>query len=134
MSKQEVKEEMKESDGDPHLKARIRQIQREVSKRQTIREVPSATVVVTNPTHLAVALRYEQPRDEAPTVVAKGADLMAQQIKIVARQNDVPVLERKTLARALYQSVEVGQEIPLELYQAVAEILAYVMEQRTILS
>ena len=134
MTRQEVRQEMKDVEGDPLQKARLRQIQRELSQQKTLQAVPTATAVITNPTHLAVALRYDPETDPAPMVVAKGADGLAQQIKIIARENQIPVIEKKPLARALYFSVEVGQEIPVELYQAVAEILAYVMEQRTILN
>ena len=133
MTKQEVREEQKDSEGDPHLKARIKQLQREVASRQMIQDVATASVVVTNPTHLSIALRYEPSRDNAPVVVAKGADEVAFIIRKVAKENKIPILEKKPLARALYATANVGQEIPLEFYQAVAEILAYITERKTIL-
>ncbi len=133
MSRQELKEELKEDVGDPHLKARLRQLQREYATGQMMADVPSASVVLTNPTHLAVAIRYDRLLDDAPVVLAKGADAVAKRIVSLARENDIPVLERKPLARALYRDVQVGQEIPVELYQAIAEILAYVQRQKSIL-
>lgn len=126
MTKQEVKDDMKRSEGDPLVKSRIRRRQREVSQRRMMHEVPKADVVVTNPTHFAVALKYDADVSEAPIVVAKGKDLVAQRIRTIAEENHVPIVENVQLARALYASVEVGQEIPADLYQAVAEILAYV--------
>jgi len=125
MSKQEVKQEHKEFEGDPQIKARIRALQYEASRRRMLAEVPRADVVVTNPTHFAVALKYTAGQ-MAPVVVAKGADFLAQKIRETARQARVPVVENKTVARALYATVEVGKPIPESLYQAVAEILAYV--------
>lgn len=126
MSKQEVKEEHKQQDGDPLVKGQIRARQRKMAtQRRQLLDVPKATVVVTNPTHIAVALQYEAGMS-SPKVVAMGADLIAQQIKKIAREAGVPCLENVPLARGLYASVEVGQEIPVELYQAVAEVLAYV--------
>ncbi len=130
MTRRELVEEHREQDGDPHLRARIRQLQREVGQRRMIQDVPRATVVVTNPTHIAVALRYERGEMEAPKVIAKGKGLFARRIAAVAREHGVPVVERKLLARALYRAVPVGGEIPLELYQAMAEILAYVYRLR----
>lgn len=126
MTREEVKDEQKEEQGDPQLRARIRRMQKEAAQRKTLKDVPLATVVLTNPTHYAVALRYESGRMKAPRVVAKGSGAFARQIAAVARQHGVPVLERKPLARALYALAEVGQDIPLEFYRAVAEILAYV--------
>jgi flagellar biosynthetic protein FlhB len=126
MSKEELKEEMKQSEGDPHLKARLRELQRQISSNNMIREVPRATVVVTNPIHLAVALRYEKDKNEAPLVVAKGAGQMAERIKQSARENGVPLMENVEVARFLYRHTEPGDEIPVEVYQAVAEILALV--------
>ncbi|KRQ87044.1 Flagellar biosynthetic protein FlhB [Caloramator mitchellensis] len=126
MTKQEVKEELKQSEGDPQIKSRIRQKQREMAMRRMMHEVPKATVVVTNPTHFAVAIRYERNKDNAPVVVAKGADLIAKRIKEIAKENNVPVVENKILARTLYAKAELDQTIPIELYQAVAEIIAYV--------
>lgn len=126
MSKQEVKEEYKQTEGDPHIKSRQREMRRSMSMNKMITEVPQATVVVTNPTHLAVALKYRQGEMSAPVVVAKGADWLAGRIKDIARENGVPLVEDKEVARFLYQSVEIGQEIPIEIYQAVAQILAMV--------
>jgi flagellar biosynthesis protein FlhB len=130
MSKQEVKEEHKQQEGDPHVKGQIRARQRKMAlSRRQLLDVPKATVVVTNPTHIAVALQYERGM-ASPKVVAMGADLIAEQIKKIARQAGVPTVENVPLARGLFASVEVGQEIPVELYQAVAEVLAYVFSLR----
>jgi flagellar biosynthetic protein FlhB len=130
MTRREVREELRQQEGDPQLRARIRKLQRETAQRQMLREVPQATVVLTNPTHFAVALRYERGQTEAPQVVAKGTGRLARRIAEIAGEHGVPVLQRKSLTRALYHTVEVGQEIPLEFYQALAEILAYVYRQR----
>jgi flagellar biosynthetic protein FlhB len=127
MTKQEVKEEAKSADGDPKVKARIRQIQREMAGRRMMADVPDATVVLTNPTHYAVALRYhEDGLGGAPLVLAKGVDEVAQMIKKVAREANVMVVEDPPLARALHRSCEIGDEIPAELFGAVAKVLAYV--------
>jgi flagellar biosynthetic protein FlhB len=126
MTHQEVKEERKQLEGDPQVKARIRSLQREMARRRMMEQVPKATVVVTNPTHLAIALRYEPKENDAPVVVAKGKDLIAQKIKKLAQENDVPVVEDKPLARSMYDKVEVGFPIPVEFFTAVAEIMAYV--------
>jgi flagellar biosynthesis protein FlhB len=126
MSKQEVREEYKQSEGDPHIKSKLREMRRSISMNKIITEVPQATVVVTNPTHLAVALKYQQGVMSAPVIVAKGADWLAERIKDIARENGVPLVEDKEVARFLYQAVEIGQEIPIEIYQAVAQILAMV--------
>ena len=125
MTLQEVKEENKDVEGDPQIKARIRALQLEAARKRMLAEVPRADVVVTNPTHFAVALKYDQG-DVAPRVVAKGKDLVAQTIKRIAREHRVPVIENKPLARALHREVEVGAYIPDALYRAVAEVLAYV--------
>jgi flagellar biosynthesis protein FlhB len=125
MSRQEIKDEMHQQEGDPRVKARQRQRAREMLKRNIVQEVRTADVVVANPTHVAVALRY-RPDEGAPVVVAKGLDDIAQYIKQVARDNDVPVVESVQLARALHAQVKVGKRIPLEFFQSVAEILAYV--------
>jgi flagellar biosynthetic protein FlhB len=126
MSKQDVKEEHKQSEGDPMLKGQIRAKQRAMARqRRQLVDVPQATVVVTNPTHIAVALQYE-PGMASPKVLAVGADLIAERIKQVAREAGVPCVENVPLARGLFKSVQVGDEIPVELYQAVAEVLAYV--------
>ncbi|MCX6345508.1 MAG: flagellar biosynthesis protein FlhB [Armatimonadetes bacterium] len=126
MSKQEVKDDSKRTEGDPLIKGKIRQKQREVSQRRMMAEVPKADVVVSNPTHFAVALKYDSDISAAPMVVAKGMDYLAQRIKAIAIENNVPLVENVALARALYATVEIGDEIPADLYQAVAEILAYV--------
>jgi flagellar biosynthetic protein FlhB len=125
MTKQEVRQEYKETDGNPVIKSRIRQVQRAMRKRHSLKAAATATVVVTNPTHYAIALRYEIDMP-APIVVAKGRDLLAEKIKKVARDNGIMLVENKPLAQALYKSVEVGDSIPSKLYQAVAEILALV--------
>lgn len=125
MTKQEVKEENKQTEGDPQLKGRIKQMQFEMARKRMMAEVPTADVVVTNPTHLSVALSYERGQMVAPTVVAKGADHLAMKIREIARDNQVPLVENVPVARALYK-VEVGQEIPEDMFRAVAEILAYV--------
>ncbi len=125
MSRQEVKQEHKEFEGDPQIKARVRALQYEAARRRMLAEVPRADVVITNPTHFAVALKYTAGQ-AAPVVVAKGADLLAEKIREAARRARVPVIENKTVARALYRLVDVGRPIPESLYQVVAEILAYV--------
>lgn len=127
MSKQELKEESKQTEGDPHLKARIRSVQREMASQRMMQDVPKATVVVTNPTHYAVALKYDRDAGSmAPKVVAKGVDLIAQNIKRVAQEHDVLCYEDVPLARALYAQCEIGDDVPVELYEAVASVLAYV--------
>lgn len=128
MSKQEIKEEMKELEGNPQMKARIRRMQRDRARRQMMKEVPSATAVVVNPTHFAVAIRYEMDSMAAPRVVAKGKNYLALRIRQKAIEHQVPLIENPPLAQALYKSVEVGQEIPPHLYRAVAEILAYIFK------
>ena len=129
MSKQEVKDEFKQSEGDPQIKGKIKQKQREMSRQRMMQSVSDATVVITNPTHLAIALKYEEGIDmEAPKVIAKGADYLALKIKSIAKENNVPVIENKQLARMMYDKVEVDDDIPRELYQGVAEILAVVMK------
>ena len=129
MSKQEVKEEYKQQEGDPQIKGKIKQKQREMSRQRMMQSVSDATVVITNPTHLAIALKYEEGGDmEAPKVVAKGADYLALKIKTIAKENDVPVIENKPLARMMYDIVKIDDDIPPDLYQAVAEILAVVMK------
>lgn len=126
MTKQEIKDEFKDSEGDPLIKGQIRQKMRQASMRRMMKDLPNADVVITNPTHYAVALQYDLGKAKAPVVIAKGADFLAQKIKEKARENEIEIVENKPLARALYANVEVGQEIPEELYQAVAEVLAYV--------
>ncbi|MEW5866132.1 MAG: flagellar biosynthesis protein FlhB [Bacillota bacterium] len=126
MTKQEVKEELRQTEGDPVLRARIRARQRQIATHRMMQEVPKADVVVTNPVHLAVALKYDPETMKAPKVVAKGARLLAQRIRDLAIANNVPIVENKPLAQALYKAVDIGREIPAHLYKAVAEILAYV--------
>lgn len=128
MTREEVRQEAKESDGDPHVKAKIRQMQREMAKRRMMAEVPTADVVVTNPTHYAVALKYTDGKMRAPKVVAKGADEVAAKIRELAAEHNVPLLEAPPLARALYTHTDLGDEIPEGLYTAVAEVLAYVFQ------
>ncbi|MFH1488713.1 MAG: EscU/YscU/HrcU family type III secretion system export apparatus switch protein, partial [Pseudomonadota bacterium] len=125
MSKQEVKDEYKQTEGDPMIKSRIRSIQREMARRRMMEEVPKADVVITNPVHLAIAIRYEPGRMTAPVIVAKGAERIAQRIKALAKENNVPIVEDRPLAQNLYK-MELGGEIPSHFYQAIAEILAYV--------
>lgn len=126
MSKQEIRDEAKETDGNPQIKARVRRIQRDLRRRNMMREVPTATAIIVNPTHYAVALRYEQGTMAAPSVVAKGRNYLAARIRQRAIENQVPIIENPPLAQALYKSAEVGQDIPPYLYRAVAEILAYI--------
>jgi flagellar biosynthetic protein FlhB len=130
MTRQELKEEMKETEGRPEVKSRIRNFQRQMAKQRMMEVVPHADVVVTNPTHFAVALKYEPERADAPRVVAKGADLVAWRIRTVAEANAVPVFEEPLLARALYNSCKIGQEIPAPLYLSVAQVLAYIYQLR----
>lgn len=125
MTKQEIKEEFKQQEGNPEIKGKIKQKQREMAMRRMMQEVPKATVVVTNPTHISVALKYEEG-ESAPMVVAKGADSVALKIKEIAKENDVPIIENKPLARLMYKELDIDQEVPVEMYQAVAEILALV--------
>jgi flagellar biosynthetic protein FlhB len=127
MSKQEIKEEYRQSEGDPAVKAKIRQIRNERSRRRMIAAVPEATVVIMNPTHFAVALKYESGKMAAPVCVAKGVDALALRIRDVAKEHDVPVIENPPLARALHASVEVDQAIPAEHYKAVAQVIGFVM-------
>lgn len=126
MTRQEVRDESKQNEGDPHIKGRIRRIRRDLLRRQMMKEVPGATAVVVNPTHFAVAIRYDSDAMASPRVVAKGKNYLALRIRQVAIDNGVPIIENPPLARALYDSVEVGREIPPDFYRAVAEILAYV--------
>ncbi|MEX2672965.1 MAG: flagellar biosynthesis protein FlhB [Phycisphaeraceae bacterium] len=126
MSKQEVKEEMKRMEGDPLVKQRRSRVARQLAMQRTAQQVPQADVIVTNPTHLAIALKYDAQSMRAPKVVAKGADFLAMRIRQIGSLHGIPIIERKPLARALYSSVDVGQEVPPEHYTAVAEIMAYV--------
>lgn len=130
MTKEEVKEDNKSTEGNPVVRRKIRSIQRQQAQRRMMSRIKDADVVVTNPTHFAVALEYKPDKMGAPRVVAKGADILAQKIKEIARSHDIPMVENVNLARALYHSVEIEQEIPLELYKAVAEVLAYVFKIR----
>ena len=125
MSRHEVKEELKSREGDPLIKARIRRVQREMASKRMMEDVPKSDVVITNPTHIAVALKYTDQM-VAPTIVAKGAGLIAEKIKKVAKENGVPVVENKPLARTIFKTLEIGMAIPKELYTAVAEVLSYV--------
>lgn len=129
MSREEIKEEQRESEGDPMIKSRVKSIQREMARRRMMQEVPRATVVITNPSHLAVALRYEEKEMSAPKIVAKGADAVAGRIKDIARKHGIPIVEDKPLARILYK-IELGADIPEDLYKAVARILAYIYNLR----
>jgi flagellar biosynthetic protein FliR/FlhB len=126
MSKQEVKEEYKQMEGDPQVKSKIKQRQREMASGRMMSSVADATVIITNPTHLAIAIKYEDGVNEAPKVVAKGAELIALKIKEIAKENNIPIMENKPLARLIYEQVEIEQEIPQDMFQAVAEILAVV--------
>ncbi len=130
MTKQEVKDESKDVEGDPQIRSRRLSIQRERSRQRMLQAVPKADVIITNPTHLAVALRYDTQNMDAPVVVAKGAGFMAEKIKQIARHANVPILENRSLARGLFKASKVGQEIPAALYQAAAEVLAYVYRLR----
>lgn len=130
MTKQEVKDEMKDSEGNPEVKGRIRRLQVQMSQQRMMQDIPSADVVITNPTHYAVALKYDQTKTGAPVVVAKGADLISQQIRMVAEHNEVPILSAPPLTRAVYYSTEIGDEIPSGLYIAVAQVLAFVFQLR----
>ena len=125
MTRQEIREEMKQTEGDPLIRARIRSVQRELSRRRMMEEVPKAEVVVTNPTRLAIALAYE-PGMKAPVVVAKGRNLIAEKIREIAIKAGVPIVENVPLAQALFKAVEIGDQIPSDFYTAVAEVLAYV--------
>lgn len=130
MSKQEVKEEFKQMEGDPQIKSKIKQRQQQMAQARMMQEVPTADVVVRNPTHYAVALRYDQDKNRAPQVVAKGKDFLAQRIVEIAEKNDVSTIENPPLARALYAQVDLGREIPFELYDAVAEVLTVVYREK----
>ena len=132
MTKQEVKDEMKDTEGKPEVRSRIRQLQYEAAQARMMEAVPDADVVITNPTHFAVALKYDQKRMIAPMVVARGADLVAANIRRIAKENEVLLVETPPLARALYHSTDIGQQIPEGLYLAVAQVLAYVYQLRTV--
>jgi flagellar biosynthetic protein FlhB len=130
MTKQEVKDEAKQTDGDPHVKGRIRAIQMEMARQRMMEEVPKADVVITNPTRLAIALKYDPLAMTAPTVLAKGAGLIAQRIKEIAAENNIPMVEDKPLAQTLFKNVEINESIPENLFQAVAEVMAYVFNTK----
>jgi len=130
MSKQEVREEMKDTEGNPQLKSRIKQVQREMARQRMMSEIPEADVVVTNPTHIAVAMKYDPDEMPAPLVVAKGQRLIAEKIKEVARAHNIPIVENKPLARSLFKLVDVGGYIPNTLYRAVAEVLAHIYRSK----
>jgi flagellar biosynthetic protein FlhB len=131
MTRAQIREEMRESEGAPEIKSRIRNLQRELAKRRMMHEIPKADVVVVNPTHYAVALRYDEQRMRAPIVVAKGQDLIAQRIREIATEHHVPLFEAPPLARALHRHVDIGAEIPATLYVAVAQVLTYISQLRT---
>jgi len=126
MTKQEIKDEYKQMEGDPKIKSKRQQRQREMSMARTMQSVEAATVIITNPTHIAIAIRYEQGEDDAPIVMAKGLDYMAMKIREKAKELDIPIIENKPLARNMYYKVEPGSSVPMEMYQAIAEILALV--------
>ncbi len=126
MTQEEVKEERKQMEGDPHIKGRIRSLQREMARRRMMSAIPQATVVVTNPTHLAIAIMYTPETMETPKIIAKGKRLIAQKIKSIAAEHAIPIVEDKPLARAMYDKVNVGDDVPVDFFNAVAEILAYV--------
>lgn len=126
MTKEETKEEMRQTEGDPHVKGKIREVMLKSVFRRMMKKLPEADVVITNPVHVAVALKYDRKKNSAPVVVAKGARKVAERIKEVAREHSIPIVENPPLARSLYKIVEIGQEIPVEMYKAVAEVLAYV--------
>jgi len=126
MSKQDIKDEYKNMEGDPLIKSKIKQQQREMAMRRMMQDIPTADVVITNPTHYAICLKYEEDKYDAPYVVAKGVDFLAQKIKLIAKENDVAIVENRPLARALYSQVEIGDIVPEEFFKAVAEVLAFV--------
>ena len=131
MSKKEIKDEYKQMEGDPQIKQKIRQKQREMAKQRMMADVPKSDVVITNPTHIAVALQYDRKVMQAPVVIAKGGDFLARQIREIAHANLIPVIENKPLAWMLYENVDVGEEIPEDMYKAVAEVLAFVYKLKT---
>lgn len=130
MTKQELKEEYKQTEGDPLIKSKIREVQRKMAFSRMLQDVPKADVIITNPTHIAVALKYDKDLYIAPFLLAKGADLIAENIKKVAGENNIPIVENKPLARTIYETVEIGDIIPEDLYEAVAEVLAYVYSMK----
>lgn len=130
MSKEEVKEEYKQQEGDPRVKGQIKQKQKQIASRRMMDAVPTATVILTNPTHLSIALRYEKGIDSAPVVVAKGADIVAMKIREIAKEHDIPIIENKPLARMMYKNIEINQEIPVDMYEIVSEILVRVYKMK----
>ena len=128
MSKNELRDETKETEGNPQMKGRIRRLQRDLARRNMMKEISKATAVIVNPTHYAVAIRYEMESMAAPLVLAKGRNYLARRIREIAMEHQVPIIENEPLAQALYKSAEVGQEIPAHLYRAVAEVLAYIFK------
>jgi flagellar biosynthesis protein FlhB len=130
MSREEIRQEMKESEGSPEIKGRIRQVQQEMARQRMMQDVPKADVIVTNPTHFAIALKYDEKRMRAPIVVAKGVDLLAARIREIAGEHNVPIFEAPPLARVLYRNVDIGSEVPSNLYVAVAQVLSYVFQLR----
>ena len=132
MTRHDIKEEMKQAEGDPHIKARIRAIARQRSSRRMLDKLPRATMVIVNPTHYAVALRYAREESGAPIVIAKGVDFLALRIREIAAVHDIPLIEDQPLARSLYGAVEIGAQIPPEFYRAVAEILHYLSRRRPV--
>lgn len=130
MSKQEIRDEFKQQEGDPHIKGQRKRSARALSQKRSLNQVPTASVVITNPTHFAIALRYDVEKDAAPIVVAKGADIIAARIRQIAKEHNIPLVENKLLARALYKLVEPNEIIPVEFFGAIAEILAFVFRQK----
>jgi flagellar biosynthetic protein FlhB len=133
MTKQEVKEEAKSQEGDPLVKSRIRSIQRQIAHKRMMQDVPKADVVITNPTHLAIAIKYDIATMTAPKVVAKGADLIAKRIREIAQENGVPLIEDRPLAQALYKGVDIGEQVPEKLFHAVAQVLAYIYRMKNMM-
>jgi flagellar biosynthetic protein FlhB len=131
MSRQEIKEEFKHTEGDPLIKSRIKRLQREMARKRMMANIPKADVIITNPTHLAVAIQYDQDNMNAPVVVAKGADFLAEKIREIAKKHQIPIVENKPVAQVLYKIANIGDAIPADLYRAVAEILAYVYRLKT---
>jgi flagellar biosynthetic protein FlhB len=134
MTKNEVKQEAKQTDGDPLIKSRIRSVQREMSRKRMMQDIPDADVIVTNPTHYAVALKYDAATMDSPKVIGKGVDLIALKIRELAAKHDIPIVEDRILARVLYSTIEIGSDVPPKLYQAVAKVLSYVYQLRNIVA
>ena len=128
MSKQELKDEYKQTEGDPHVRAKLRQLRQEKARTRMMQAVPEADVVITNPTHYSLALKYDADEMDAPVLIAKGVDDLAMRIREVAKDNDIPLYENKPLARAMYDSVEVDEMVPEQHYKAVAEVISYVFK------